>query len=150
MEGVFAKVKGQGAVYGLDTDRWDEAIAGGGESLYVETMDQWADGHLYEFKSQVREGAFHIQIRKIPKTHNLSGTNSQYQIETARIEAQMLSEWMKVIEVKLLLVQVEWSRRDLHEVQCMTFFQQTKIQSDLRDEESPQGRKWNLNRTNIF
>ena len=70
MEGVFAKVKGQGAVYGLDTDRWDEGIAGGGESLYVETMDQWADGHLYEFKSQVSEGAFHIQIRKIPKTQN--------------------------------------------------------------------------------
>ena len=74
-----------------------EAIAGGGESLYVETMDQWADGHLYEFKSQVREGAFHIQIRKIPKTHNLSGTNSQYQIETARIEAKM---WIKVVKAR--------------------------------------------------
>ena len=43
-------------------------------------------------------------------------------------------------EVKL--VQVESSGRDLHdEVHCMTFLQQTQIQSDLLDEESRRGRK---------
>ena len=74
-------------VYGLDTDRRDQCIAGQGEFLlYVETMDQWSNGHLYEFKRPVREAAFHIQIRKILKYQNLVGTNSQYEIATAQIE----------------------------------------------------------------
>ena len=53
----FAKVKGQGVVFGLNTLTGKiNSLLWRGESLYVETMDQWSDGYfLYEFKRPVRE-----------------------------------------------------------------------------------------------
>ena len=91
-----------------------------GEPLYVETMDQWSDGHLYEFKRPVRDGAFHIQIRKIWKTQNVFVTNSQYEIETAQIETYVRPNHVdKKCWAAVKLVQVESSGRDLHdEVHC--------------------------------
>ena len=144
MEGVFAKVKGQGAVYGLDTDRWDWSHCWWRRVSVCRddgSMGRWA---FVRIQKPSQRGSFSYSDSQDPK-------NSQSFWDKFTISNWNSLNWGQNVdqsrqgEVKWMLVQVEWSRRDLHEVQCMTFFQQTKIQSDLRDEQSPQGRKWNLN-----
>ena len=67
----------------------------------------------------VRDGAFHIQIRKISKTQNLFSTNSLYQIEIAQIETYIraihVDKNLRHRRAEVKLVQVESSGRDLHE-----------------------------------